>query len=145
MKAFAIGSLAAMLACGAAFAQPAGAPAKPQSPMKHGPTVCLWTNRIDHTSVKDARTIIFYMKNGKAWKNTLWSRCPGLLFSGFAYVTRDGRICSNMQSIYVLKTGGVCVLGNFTSFPGWHKDMKRDMNPDMKPDVKKEMEKHLPK
>jgi hypothetical protein len=91
--------------------------------------------------VKDAKTIIFYMKDGKAWKNTLWSRCSGLLFSGFAYVTRDGRICSNMQSIYVLNTHDVCVLGDFTPF----QDSRKGVKGDAKKDVKTEMQKHLPK
>ncbi|MBU6442896.1 MAG: hypothetical protein KGR48_03205 [Alphaproteobacteria bacterium] len=111
MKAIAIGSLIASLALGAAWAQ--GAPPQPQ---KHTPPVCLWTYMIDHTHTVDAKTLLFYMKGGKIWKNTLQNRCPSLTFHGFAYITRDGQICSNQQVIYVLQTHEVCMLGTFEPY-----------------------------
>jgi hypothetical protein len=79
--------------------------------------VCIWTNRIDHTTIEGGgKAIIFYMRDGKAWKNTLLSRCPELKFNGFAYETHDGQICSNMQSIRVIHSGAVCMLGNFEPY-----------------------------
>lgn len=112
MKTLAICSLAAALACGTAFAQPA----KSEAPVKRPRSVCLWTYMIDHTKSPDPNTIIFYMRGGKAWKNTLQYPCRGLRFHGFAYVTRDGQICSNMQSIIVLESHDLCMLGDFTPY-----------------------------
>ena len=108
MKAIVSGFAAALLAAGAACAQPTA----PNS----GP-VCLWTTQIDHTKTVDPSTLIFHMKNGDDWKNTLASPCRGLMLHGFAYVTRDGSICDNMQSIMVLETHEVCLLGAFTRMP----------------------------
>jgi len=108
MKAIIIGALTAGLAASAAFAQ--------GGQQKHAPLVCLWTSQIDHTKTVDAQTLLFYMRNGKVWKNTLQSRCPSLKFYGFAYVTRDGQICSNQQVIHVLKTHETCVLGAFEPY-----------------------------
>ena len=109
MKAIVIGALAASLAIGAAFAQ--GTP-----PPKRAPLVCFQTTQIDHTKTVDAQTLLFYMKDGKVWKNTLQSRCPSLKFHGFAYVTPDGQICSYQQVIHVLKTHETCVLGPFVPY-----------------------------
>ena len=109
MKAIAIAALTASFAVGAACAQ--GTP-----PQKHAPLVCLWTTQIDHTQTVDERTLLFYMKDGKIWKNTLQSRCPSLKFYGFAYVTSDGLICSNQQVIHVLKSHETCVLGPFVQY-----------------------------
>ena len=72
-----------------------------------------------HTHVVDPGTILFYMPNGKVWKNTLKGRCPGLMFHGFEYVTHQDEICSNAQAIRVVETGETCELGNFTPYaPG---------------------------
>jgi len=72
---------------------------------------------IDHTHVVDARTILFYMRDGKIWKNTLRERCPALMFHGFTFVTHQDEICSNAQSIRVVESGEVCQLGVFTPYP----------------------------
>lgn len=109
MKAIVSGLAAALLAAGAACAQPA-------APAQSGGHVCLWTYMIDHTKSLDPKTLIFNMKNGDEWKNTLKWACPGLSMHGFAYVTHDGSICDNMQSIMVLETHQVCMLGAFTRY-----------------------------
>ena len=49
----------------------------------HAAPVCLQTIQIDHTSVKDPSTVLFYLKNGQIWRNTLQSPCPALLMHGF--------------------------------------------------------------
>lgn len=110
MKAIVIGCIAAVFAASAAFAQ---APAR--TPAMHN-NVCLWTYRIDHTHLVDESTILFYMRGGKVWKNTLPAPCLGLKFHGFAYVTMDGSICSNEQSIFVLESHEVCMLGAFEPY-----------------------------
>jgi len=100
------------LSIGTSAAAAADAPAAAPNPN----TVCLWTYQIDHTHYIAPRTILFYMKGGTVWQNTLVNDCNGLSFNGFAYVTRDGQICSNMQSIIVLRTHQVCLLGQFTPY-----------------------------
>jgi hypothetical protein len=77
--------------------------------------VCLYTYLIDNTETPDESTIVFHMKDGKSWTNKLPRRCPGLRFHGFSYVVRgNNEICGNLQSIRVLQTGNVCLLGPFT-------------------------------
>lgn len=80
--------------------------------------VCLQTYRIDHTSVLDSKTIIFHMKDGKQWKNTLMNACPSLNFHGFIMNVRGGsdEVCSNQQSIKVLESGNICMMGEFTPY-----------------------------
>jgi hypothetical protein len=76
---------------------------------------CLRSMDIDHTSVPDARTILFHMKGGRVWKNTLMADCAGLRFHGFIYdASPNGEICGNLQTIRVITTGSVCALGPFS-------------------------------
>jgi hypothetical protein len=65
--------------------------------------------------LRHRKQIDFRMKDGQVWRNHLKTSCPGLNFNGFAYVLRGtDEICDNLFSIRVLKTGEVCLLGNFT-------------------------------
>lgn len=112
MKPIFFGAALATLVIGVASAQPA-----PPPPAESSGHVCLWTYMIDHTRTVDPGTILFYMKNGDVWRNNLPQPCNGLSFHGFAYVTRDGSICDNAQSIMVLETHDVCMLGAFTREP----------------------------
>ncbi len=99
----------------AAGAQPAGAPADQSRP------VCIRpfdspTGSIDHTHVVDPQTVLFYMRDGKVWKNSLRSPCRGLMFHGFTFLTHQDEVCSNAQGIQVVETGEVCQLGAFTPY-----------------------------
>ena len=79
--------------------------------------VCLTSYLIDHSSVqKDNKTILFYMKDGRVFANTLISACPSLQFHGYVLNIPGGneQICSNQQSISVLVTHEVCQMGAFT-------------------------------
>ena len=85
--------------------------------------VCLQTYLIDHTEVPDDSTILFHMKGGKIWKNSLPFPCSDLKFQGgFQYTTDIDEICSNLQTIRVIEQGGgprlgaVCQLGEFTPY-----------------------------
>ena len=98
-----IANLATLLAIGATSVAPAVAA-----------PVCLNTYYISSSHVVDARTILFKMKNGTVWRNTLTARCPGLLFNGYSYVLHGRELCGDMQSIRVLTTHEVCLLGKFT-------------------------------
>lgn len=98
-----IALIVALAALGAtpAFAQPA--PAK---------NICLKTYLIDHTKAPNDRTIIFYMKDGSAYQSTLSTTCPQLSFNGFSYVaTPPEDVCGNLQSIRVVRSHAVCLLG----------------------------------
>lgn len=89
------------------------------SPAVAARPVCLPSILIDHTHVqKDAQTILFYMKNGKVYANTLRNRCPGLIFHGFVLNFRGGNneVCSNQENINVLVTHETCALGEFTPY-----------------------------
>lgn len=108
MKRITLGAAIACLALGSTTAQSA-------PPAEEPAGMCLKTYLIDRTEVRDEQTIVFHMKGGKAWVNKLISRCPGLRFNGFAYDVRGTEeVCSNRQSIRVLKSGSVCMLGSFT-------------------------------
>jgi hypothetical protein len=53
------------------------------------------------------------MKDGKVFRSNLRTPCLGLKFNGFVYVTPMDEICGGSQSIRVLRTDQVCVLGPF--------------------------------
>jgi hypothetical protein len=113
MKILAAAGISAIFAVATADAQPAQPPAKPAP-------VCLnldfEPHHIDHTHAVDPNTLLFYMRDGTIWKNTLKTPCPGLMFHGFEVTTHVEEICSNAQSISVLETGEVCQLGEFTPY-----------------------------
>jgi hypothetical protein len=75
-------------------------------------STCLRTILIDHTKAPNDRTLMFYMKNGAVYQSTLPTVCPQVSIYGFAYVaTPPDDICGNLQSIRVIRTGAVCLLG----------------------------------
>ena len=77
--------------------------------------VCFKTTDIDTTHSDNDKTIMFRMRDGSMWRNDLKGNCSGLRFYGFAYtLSGTNEVCGNLQSIRVLKTGSVCVLGPFT-------------------------------
>ena len=80
---------------------------------------CVQLRQIDHTRVRDDRTIDFRMLGGKVYRNTLPHSCPGLGFEEkFMYKTSLSQLCS-VDIITVLhNTGGLsrgasCGLGQF--------------------------------
>jgi len=76
---------------------------------------CLEASLVDSTGVIDDRTILFHMRNGTVWKNTLRQSCANLKFRrGFSEVVRSGVICANKQIISVLGTKNTCQLGDST-------------------------------
>jgi len=76
--------------------------------------VCIQSRMIDHTSVQDSKTVLFHMKDGKVWRNSLQNSCPSLNFHGFVMnMGPTDTVCSNQQSISVLKTHETCMLGAF--------------------------------
>jgi hypothetical protein len=82
-----------------------------------GNGVCLATAQIDHTEIVSDTAILFFMKGGKTWVNTMSIPCSSLkMEDGFAYINDVPEICSNSQTIRVLRSGGFCELGQFAPF-----------------------------
>lgn len=109
MKTTVIVALLAAAAMAPALAAPA---ADAHDARSDKSSVCLWTYLIDHTKFIPPQTLQFHMKDGKVWNAALNGPCPDLNFFGFSYVTRDGQICARQQSILVLETHAVCMLGD---------------------------------
>lgn len=108
MKAMAIAA-ALIFSAGAAYAQAGG------MPVTTGGGTCIPTRDIDHTHAVDATNVLFYLKNGAIYHNTLPAPCPGLKLHGFSFVAHDtDEVCSNGQGIRVMETNQVCMLGAFT-------------------------------
>jgi hypothetical protein len=79
--------------------------------------VCLQTrNMKDTTPAPDGSAITFKMNDGSVWRNDLKGRCPDLKFNGFAWTVRNpgGTVCENEETIRVIRSGEICVLGKFT-------------------------------
>ncbi|HEV2650573.1 MAG TPA: hypothetical protein VGU69_04885 [Rhizomicrobium sp.] len=110
-------TLIAAAAVAIALAAPALADTGGAGPEKPGGNVCLKTSMIDTTKVIDAKTLDFRMRNGTVWRNALRGSCPSLKFNGFVYSTNYPEICGNLQSIRVLKSQTICLLGPFTKMP----------------------------
>ncbi len=107
----------------AAIAAIAAAPAlaQPYTPMGKAAPVCIRpfdtpTGSLVKTKVVNPQTILFYMQDGKIWKNTLKGPCRGLMFHGFNFLTHQDEVCSNAQPIQVIETGEICQLGAFVPY-----------------------------
>ena len=76
---------------------------------------CVRTRDIVGTDSKDGRTLVFRMRDGRTLVNHLKGVCPDLIFNGFVWVVRGAieEVCENTQSLRVLRSGQVCVLGKF--------------------------------
>jgi hypothetical protein len=76
---------------------------------------CLRTRDIVSTDSKDGKTLVFKMRDGRTLVNHLQGICPDLKFDGFSWVIRGGLddVCENEQTLRVLRSGEVCVLGKF--------------------------------
>lgn len=88
------------------------------------PESCLWLPRIRETRVRDDRTIDFYTRDGRVYRNVLPHSCPSLGFErAFSYSTSLTQLCST-DIITVLHQGGAvmrgasCGLGSFQPVQG---------------------------
>jgi hypothetical protein len=99
----------------AALLAVSSAPAQAQAAATRPANVCLNVRDIQRTETPDDRTVLFHMRDGKVWRNTLKTACPMLKVSPFTQVLHGGDlVCSNQQFIHVTLTGDDCVLGEFT-------------------------------
>lgn len=108
--------LALLAACAAPSAQTPATPTPPPGqPTGQQSGICLPTYYIDHTTIPDDQTILFTMRDGKVWRNTLQHSCPGLAYQGgFTYAISYDEICANAVDIVVLQQNTRCKLGEFT-------------------------------
>jgi hypothetical protein len=91
---------------------PTEAPAEASAPPS-----CVSPRDIQSTTPISDREIVFRMRNGKIWKNTLSANCPGLKFEGgFSWTIRGDTVCANLQTIEVLRRGNACLLGEFSAY-----------------------------
>jgi hypothetical protein len=76
---------------------------------------CLQTRDIVSTDSKDGKTLVFKMRDGRTLVNHLKGICPDLKFNGFSWVIRGGidQVCENEQTLRVVRSGEICVLGKF--------------------------------
>jgi hypothetical protein len=79
--------------------------------------VCLNVQEIQRTETPDDRTIIFHMRDGKVWRNTLRTACPMLRTSPYTQKLNGDLVCSNQQFIHLTLTGDDCALGDFSPAP----------------------------
>lgn len=95
-------------------------PALGAAPAMAAPDVCISTRDIQDQTVENrGRAIVFKMRNGTQWRNTLRGACPDLIFNGFVWTVRNPgeQVCENEQSLRVLQSGQVCMLGKFEKLP----------------------------
>jgi hypothetical protein len=96
-------------------------PAAAQDPAPAPGRVCLYLRDIQRTETPDDRTILFHMRDGKIWRNTLKQNCPMLRTSPYSQVLQSGdMVCANQQFIHVLQTGNTCTLGEFSPVTPQH-------------------------
>lgn len=76
---------------------------------------CIDSRKIDSAHSDDGKTMIFKMKDGTTMVNHLQGICSDLKFNGFAWTLHSGdtQICENQQSLRVIQSGQICVLGKF--------------------------------
>jgi hypothetical protein len=86
------------------------------APAMAAPAICINTRDISNSEEQNnGKAILFKMRDGTQWRNTLQTPCPDLKFNGYSWVVRnpDESVCENVQSLRVLQSGEVCVLGKF--------------------------------
>jgi hypothetical protein len=81
----------------------------------YGANMCIDSRDIVSSKSPDGHVLILKMKDGRTLVNHLHGACPDLKFEGFSWRLRSGdnQVCENEQSLSVLQSGQICVLGKF--------------------------------
>jgi hypothetical protein len=81
----------------------------------YGANMCIDSRDIVSSKSPDGHVLILKMKDGRTLVNHLHGACPDLRFEGFSWRLRSGdnQVCENEQSLSVLQSGQICVLGKF--------------------------------
>jgi ABC-type transport system substrate-binding protein len=87
--------------------------------------VCIDSRDIVSSKSTDGKTLVFKMRDGRTFVNHLQGVCSDLKFNGYSWVLRSGdtKVCEREQSLRVIQSGQVCVLGKFDppTAPGMNK------------------------
>jgi hypothetical protein len=82
------------------------------------PRTCIRSSDIQNSQpANDEKSITFTMRNGDQWRNDLRARCSGLRFNGFSWVLHSDDICDGQQTLRVIQSGSICMIGKFTKLP----------------------------
>ena len=89
---------------------------------------CVNTNTLRNTAVLDNQTILFELRDGSVWKNTLDFSCPSLGFNeAFIYQSHGARLC-DLDNITVFEpfgnSGATCGLGKFERQVGTMRELR---------------------
>ena len=77
-------------------------------------TMCVQSRDIEGTNSKDGKLLTFRMRDGRVLVNHLQGTCSDLRFEGFSWILRGtDDVCENQQSLRVLRSGQICILGKF--------------------------------
>jgi hypothetical protein len=76
--------------------------------------MCVQSRDILSATSKDGKLMTFRMRDGRVLVNHLQGTCSDLRFEGFSWVLHGtDDVCENQQSLKVLRSGQICVLGKF--------------------------------
>ena len=89
---------------------------------------CVTTHTLRSTAVLDDQTILFQLRDGSVWKNTLDFSCPSLGFhESFSYESHGLQLC-DLDSIKVFEpfgnSGATCGLGKFERQVGSMRELR---------------------
>ena len=89
---------------------------------------CLTTHTLRSTAVLDDQTILFQLRDGSVWKNTLDFSCPSLGFNeAFSYESHGAQLC-DLDTIKVFEpygiSGATCGLGKFERQTGGMRELR---------------------
>ena len=76
--------------------------------------MCLEVANIRRTNAPDSQHLVFYMRDGKVWENTLPRTCAGLTSNSWTWVVRGPlRVCANTHRLRVFQNNVICAIGDF--------------------------------
>jgi hypothetical protein len=76
---------------------------------------CLTLREMNVVNATSETTIVYRMRNGTVWVNTLPRPCRGLGTYPYVEVVRGvNQVCANQMQIRIPMTGAVCTLGTFS-------------------------------
>lgn len=76
--------------------------------------ICIDTRDIIGTHSDDGKTLVFRLRDGTSRVNHLQGTCSDLRFNGFAWTIHGPEeVCEGQQSLHVLQSPQICVLGKF--------------------------------
>ena len=76
--------------------------------------MCVQSRDIVSANSKDGKLMTFRMRDGRILVNHLQGVCSDLKYEGFSWIIHGtDEVCENQQTLRVLRSGQICVLGKF--------------------------------